>query len=78
MKILGPMIIHDGTPTARHSAAVVKALCPASVEMIDTSTPEGKRRVAEIDRGLQDGTVDLAMPPLWFRCDEEKQKGQKP
>ena len=66
--MLGPLIIHDGTVTAKHSAEAIRSVCPPSTEIIDTSTPDGAARIDAINCALLDGTLDFSMPPLWFTC----------
>jgi hypothetical protein len=65
MKRLPPLLLHDGTPEARHAATISHAISPG-IEVIDASTAAGRERIRVIELGLRVGTMSMSMPPLFL------------
>jgi hypothetical protein len=64
INILPPLIVHDGSSEALNAVKAVLAMCHPSVEVIDLSTAAGRQRIGLINRSLQDGTLNMSVPPL--------------
>ena len=63
MKILPPLIMHDGSHEGRRMAMLMRCLVPWC-EVIDASAAAGRERLRRINEGLKEGTLDTRTPPL--------------